>query len=513
MTLDELWLHCAAILPELILAVVICAVVVADMVSPLGRSRRFCGGLALAGVLLALLVLLAPSEFMRAAMAGSTFRGMIVHDGMSIFFRIAFMIGTAATILFSLSSRETAGYRQGEYMGLMLGATLGACFLAAAGNFLMLVLALETLSLCSYVLAGFIKHQRQSAEAGLKYTLYGAVASGVMLFGISYLYGMTGTLNINAVMEALLARGGSLSVGAVTFLLAFILLLVGLGFKMAMVPFQAWAPDVYQGAPTPITAYLSVVSKGAGLAALMRVTLPLFDQNELLGGEPSTLIAMAHLPVLMGVLSMATMTFGNLVALRQTDVKRMLAYSSIAHAGYILMGMTIFRADAREAMMFYFFMYMIMNLGAFWVVIVLVNRAGSANIEDFRALWGRSPALMWMMFVFLISLTGLPPTIGFAAKFQLFGVVVSAGLDTMREGVIGAASAFYITLALIGVINSVISLFYYMKIIGPNIFRPAEKEAPFRIGVLDKAYAATLAVVTVGLFLAFPAVQRLMDGF
>ncbi|MEN6627076.1 MAG: NADH-quinone oxidoreductase subunit N [Candidatus Sumerlaeia bacterium] len=510
MTLEQLWTNCLPILPEIILSAAICVIVLLDMLAPIGRSRFVCGMAALVGTLGALWFLMDPTEAVKAARATTSFGGMIANDGLSTFFRMLFLVGSAVTVMFAMASAETVHYRQGEFLALILGATLGACLLVASDNFLMFFLSLETLSLCSYVLAAFVKHQRLSAEAGLKYLLYGAVASGVMVFGISYLYGMTGTIRIPHAVGAMMAQAAQPGFGVAPFLLALVLILAGLGFKMAMVPFQSWAPDVYQGAPTPVTAFLSVVSKGAGFGALLRFMLPLFGQDVMLGSTLDGLIQAAQLPVLFAILAVATMTFGNLVALRQTDVKRLLAYSSIAHAGYLLMGLTVYTAESVQAMMLYFFMYLVMNLGAFWIVIVVVNRVGGSDLAHFKGLWNRAPILAVSMFVFLISLTGMPPTAGFVAKLILFKVVVGAGVGSMAGAAMTPAAWFYFILALIGVVNSVISLFYYMKIMRAMAFDRAEDVAPLGLSIVEGGYAVAFAVATVAL-LNFGPILKLVN--
>lgn len=511
MTPLQLWSNCLPILPELILAATICLVVLADMIVPFGRSRFVCGLVAFVGTLIALNVLLIPPNFAVADLR-NTFGDMIVNDGLAFFFRIVFLSGGALSILFALGSVETIHYRQGEFLSLILGATLGACLLAMSNNFLMFVLSLETLSLCSYVLAAFIKHQRLSAEAGLKYLLYGAVASGVMVFGISYFYGMTGTIKISDVMATMIFQVSAGGFSAIPFLLALVLVLAGLGFKMAMVPFQSWAPDVYQGAPTPVTAFLAVVSKAAGFAALLRVTLPLFGRSVVSASAIEELIRVAHLPTLFAILSVATMTFGNLVALRQTDVKRLLAYSSIAHAGYLLMGMTVFNADSARAIMLYLFMYLVMNLGAFWVVIVVVNRVGGSDLAHFRGLAYRNWKLAAAMFVFLISLTGIPPTAGFVAKLLLFKVVISAGVSSMAGAAMTPDAWFYFILATIGVINSAISLVYYMKIMRAMAFERSDDTAPLWLSWTESSCAVIFAVATLLLLNPDP-IMKLVNVF
>lgn len=508
MTLTDLWAQCNAIAPELAVTLALCLVICADMLTPIERSRLVCGLIALAGTLCALGIILVRLEAGTAAFRALTFNGMVRHDQLSAFFRILLLLGSAITILFSMRSRETEEYRQGEYFSLMLGALLGAMFLIGADNFLFFFLGFETLSICCYVLAGSLKHERSSAEAALKYVIYGAIASGIMLFGISYIYGMSGTLSISRGIGIIAAKSAVGQLHPLALFLVLTFVLAGIGFKMAMVPFHFWCPDVYQGAPTPITAFLAVVSKAAGFGALLRVMLPFFaiaKSTIIPQGNPLFLV---QLPVFFGVLAVVTMTFGNLVALRQTDVKRLLAYSSIAHAGYLLMGMTVYERSSIEAIFFYFFIYLFMNLGAFWVVIVLVNRLGGAEISRFRGVAFKAPFLFVTMFIFLISLTGLPPTAGFVGKFMLFKVVVGAGLTQMTAaGALTPMALFYFAVALIGVLNSVVSLYYYMTIIRAMAFDKPEDDTPLGDTSVDRVYAAALAAPTLALLYFAPVLQ------
>lgn len=507
MTWRELAGHSNAVLPHIVIAAAICAVVVADLLVPLRSSRRVCGGIALGGTLLSLLLL--AGRFAPSAATGATFRGMFVHDQTGTVFNAILLLGTAGSILFSMRSRELESYRHGEYFSLILGGLMGAMFLVAADHFVMFVIGMETLSIGSYVLAGSSKHDRLSAEASLKYLVYGAVASGVMLFGISYWYGMTGTLSIGAGGAELARMASAGLVNPLGVLLVFALILTGVGFKCAMVPFHFWCPDVYQGAPTPVTAFLAVVSKAAGFGALLRIMLPFFTS----GGGPAGISADV-LPILFGILSVATMTLGNLAAIRQTDVKRLLAYSSIAHAGYLLLGLTVYRADAIEAILFYLLVYVFMNLGAFWVTIAVVNRAGRSDIGAFRGMASRSPVLATTMFIFLIALTGLPPTAGFVGKFMIFKVVVAAGLGHMpATGILTPMAMFYFAIAVIGVLNSAVSLYYYMTIIRAMAF-DAPEESLAEEYAWDRAFALGLAVPTVVLLHFSPvlAIIRLAAG-
>lgn len=509
MTLLELWRHCRGIAPEMLLSATICLILILDMFLPLRRSHPVVGLTALAGTLLALVAQVLVTSAGAAALTASNFRGMLAYDQLSAFFKILFLTGLAATFLFSLRSLEIRKYRQGEYYSLLLGAVLGACFLAGSDHFVMFILGLETLSICSYVLAAFLKHDRFSSEAGLKYLLFGAVASGIMLFGISYLYGMTGTLQITGGITELMSRPNPAAAVRLSILLVLTLILAGLGYKMAMVPFHFWCPDVYQGSPTPVTAFLSVVSKAAGFAALLRVFAPFFRG----AAVPATLghaFGNVELPLLFGVLSMVTMTFGNLVAMRQNNVKRLLAYSSIAHAGYLLMGMTVFAAGSLEAILFYFAIYLLMNLGAFWVVIALENRTGGVEIERFRGAAYKAPFLFAAMFVFLISLTGLPPTAGFVAKFMLFKVVVAAGLTAMGTSGGPPMAVFYLILALVGVLNSAVALYYYMRIVRSMAFEEPAEDSPLGESLADKIYGAAFALPVLAL-LYFVPILRLIE--
>jgi len=511
MTLVDLWRQCTAILPELAIALTICAVIFVDMLTPLMRSRRVCGLVSLVGLLGTLGIMAIRLRHGVSAYRIYTFNAMMVQDQISVFFRILFLLGAAATVLFSMRCRETEDYRQGEYYALLIGALMGAMFLVSADNFLLFILGFETLSICSYILAGFIKHERQSAEAALKYLIYGAVTSGVMLFGISYVYGMTGTLSIGRGIVGLAAQLAGGRLPHLAWFLVLTLMLAGIGFKMAMVPFHFWCPDVYQGAPTPITAFLSVVSKAAGFGALLRVMLPFFAAGNVVVAFHTNYLCLIELPVFFGILSIVTMTFGNLVALRQTDVKRLLAYSSISHAGYLLMGMTVYERSSIEAMLFYFFIYLFMNLGAFWVVIVLINRLGGAEIERFRGAAFKAPFLFVAMFIFLISLTGLPPTAGFVGKFMLFKVVIGAGLSHMSSsGALTPMAVFYFAVALIGLLNSAISLYYYMTIARAMALEKPLDDLPLGDDTLDRAYAALFVAPTI-LLLHFTPVLQLIQ--
>jgi NADH-quinone oxidoreductase subunit N len=357
----------------------------------------------------------------------------------------------------------------------------------------MIFLALEFVSITSYILTGFKRGDRRSAEAALKYVIYGATASGVMLFGFSYLYGLTGSLDITEIGAELARRLASTAQipEKLTLCLAAIMAFAGFAYKIAAVPFHMWCPDVYEGAPTPVTALLSVGPKAAGFAALVRFCMAVFGQ----AGEPW--------PALLGVVAAGTMTFGNLVAIHQDNLKRLLAYSSIAHAGYMLMAVMAFTSDAVAAVMFYLAVYILMNLGAFLVVMAV--RDGTKAREDIGAYQGlaqRNPLLAVTLTVFLLSLVGLPPLGGFIGKFYLFAAL----LKTARLGC-------YV-LAVIGVVNSAVSLYYYARVIKAMFLVPADPAVtePLRP---DRAYsvlALVLAVLVLGLGVYWTPLRALVDA-
>ncbi len=440
------------IVPEIVLTLTILAVIGYDLFLRRETSHR-TGLVALAGLAIMAVCLIRQG----ATPPTEAFMQLVRVDAFGRFFKFLFIATTALIVLFSLHSREVRTYKSGEYYAILLTATLGMCFLVSAINFLMFYLAIETVSLSSYVLAGYLKRDRMSSEAALKYLLYGAVASGVMLFGISYLFGITGSFSMAAAI-------GGISTQKVA-LVALLFVLVGFAFKMSLVPFHFWVPDVYQGAPTPITAYLAVASKAAGFGALFRFLLPLFPDVEI-GYALQGVITRLDVRPLFWVLAVVTMSVGNLVAIRQRDLKRLLAYSSIAHAGYITMGLAVMNAKALEAMLFYFVAYLFMNLGAFLVAMILINKLGSSLLDDYKGLVSQLPFLAVAMTIFLFSLTGIPPTVGFIAKFNIFYVLIAQG------------TWWYYSLALIGVGNTVVSLYYYMRIVKAMVLEKADVERP-----------------------------------
>ncbi|MFH1733988.1 MAG: NADH-quinone oxidoreductase subunit N, partial [bacterium] len=364
--------------------------------------------------------------------------------------------------------------RQGEPYILLLSATLGMFLLAGAADLVTLVVAIELVSIPSYILAAYQRGNSRAAEAGLKYVLYGAVSTGVMLYGMSFLYGMAGSTSI-ADIAAFLAKS---SYPDGIYLMSITFILAGLGYKIAMVPFHFWCPDVYEGAPTPITAFLSVASKAAGFAALFRMMDIFAAPAEFLGMDARFIFSMA---------AALTMTFGNLGALHQMNLKRLLAYSSIAHAGYILMAFAAGTSIAYEAVLFYLVVYLFMNLGAFLVVDAAGRFLGGEETKHIKGLGKTSPALAVALAVFLFSLVGLPPLAGFIGKFYIFKALVMENMWT---------------LAIIGIVNSVISLVYYVRVVRDMfILEPAEDAKPipmsFGLGFLTLVFVVPTVVLGV----------------
>jgi len=361
------------------------------------------------------------------------FSGMYSVDGFALFFKILACVTTGIVILSSIEFRRLPSLYAGEYYSLLLFACFGIMALSASTDLLSIYISLELLALSCYALVGITKTDPKSGEAAMKYFLLGAVASGTLLFGMSYLYGLTGSTNLAVISQSLGFAGRP-----PLALLAMLFVLVGFGFKIAMVPFHMWCPDTYEGAPTPITGFLSVGPKAAGFAVLIRVYLTAFVSLRM------------DWVMVVAVLSALTMTVGNLVALSQTNIKRMLAYSSIAQAGYILIGFVVSSGIGLSGVLLYLLAYLFMNIGAFVVVIIVSNTLDSDEIKDYAGLSHRAPGVALAMLLFLWSLAGLPPTGGFIGKFMVFAGAIQSG---------------YLWLAVVGVLNSLVSIFYYFNVV------------------------------------------------
>ncbi|KAA6232746.1 NADH-quinone oxidoreductase subunit N [Chlorobium phaeovibrioides] len=420
-----------------------------------------------------------------AMQAGEHFFGMYVLDEYAIFFKYFFVASGMFAVVATLADRKFDAEVKsiGEYYALVVAMVIGMVMMAAASDLLMIFLAMELVSLSAYILSGYFKRDARSSEAALKYLVYGAVSSGLMLYGFSLIYGMTAETNILKISMELADHGYD----PLVMILATLLIMAGFGYKIGAFPFHFWSPDVYEGAPTPITAYLSVASKAAGFALLLRffyIAVPhgVSPYEDIIGIDWLTLLV---------IMSVASMIYGNVVAIWQKNVKRLLAYSSIAHAGYLLLGVIVMDEIGTQAVLFYLLSYFLMNYAAFYVVVLISNRTGSETLDDYRGLGSKMPLAGAALTVFLISLVGLPPTVGFIGKLMIFSALLSKG-------------ALYIWLALIGVLTSVISLYYYM-LIPLNMFlreslEPNEKS--LNPGFLAQLMMAVLMILTIwfGLF-------------
>jgi NADH-quinone oxidoreductase subunit N len=460
--------------PELALTATAVALAIADVLwaRHRGRGPRLAW-LAAGGLLIAAVALLAAP-----ATDSAVFSGMVAVDGFARFFRGLFLAAALCAVAFASQSDEVPAERQGEYLVLLCCLCLGLCLLVAAQNLLLLYLSIELVSVPSYVLAGFRRGDRRSSEAALKYVIYGGVASGLMLYGFSWMYGLSGTLDLPGIGAKVAASGHEQPATRLAIALAALFSLAGFGYKVAAVPFHMWCPDVYEGAPTPFVAFLSVGPKAAGLAALLRFVLVGFGAGAFPPAGPEF-----PWPVLLGVLSVATMTLGNLAAIAQNNLKRLLAYSSIAHAGYMLAAVAVATDEGKKAVMVYLGIYLFMNLGAFLAVIAVRERTGSETIDAYSGLGTASPYLAAMLSVFLFSLTGLPPLGGFIGKFGVFAALIRT------------EQPFFYIVALIGVLNSAVSLYYYARVVkAMYLERP---QAPVVAMPLGRSYATLLTALAV----------------
>lgn len=431
-------------LPEIGLAILICAVLILDLFVSLENKSRV-GVVAFVGVVI--LALVAFGQWGEGAR--TTFNGFYVVDNMSVFVKVCVLACTAISILLMLQYAKVEKINYGEFYAMLLFSVFGMLVMASGNDLLTVYLGLETMSISIYVLVAFMRHDPLSREAGLKYFLMGAFASGVLLYGMALTYGFTGTTSIRGIAEAFAGAGGAAIAQSPVMIFGLILLVAGFGFKLALAPFHMWLPDAYTGAPTPITGFMSVAVKFATVAALMRIFFVAFP-------------AMAESwNTLLWVLTAFTMVWGNVAAIAQTSLKRMLAYSSIGHAGYVLMGVVVsmsvvdgkvtFSSIGISAVAFYLLAYLFTNLGAFGMLI-LVCRDGyrGDNIEDWKGIGQAHPWAGMAFVVFLLSLGGIPPTAGFVGKLYLFAAAVQ------NE---------YYWLAAIGLVMSAVSMYYYGRII------------------------------------------------
>ncbi|MSR45826.1 MAG: NADH-quinone oxidoreductase subunit N [Planctomycetes bacterium] len=469
MNLQDYLHDLSRIWPEILLSVTALLALVCDLLQR-GKDPRVTGWVTAIGVLFTLGWICRDVGLAD----GSLVFGMIVHDRFAMFFKLLICAGTLVVTLLSLFFRGFQRDGIGEYYSILAIAAVGAMFMVSTNNLLLLFLALETLSISSYALAGFLKRDARSSEAALKYLVFGVLASGAMLYGFSLLYGYAGSLDLREIAAAIRTHlhvgEHGLSPAGIGCGIAVVLCLAGFGYKVAAFPFHFWSPDVYEGAPTPVTTFLAVVSKIASVGMILRF----------FGGIPHDGEGAAPLAAVIAALAACSMTFGNLGALMQQNAKRLLAYSSIAHSGYLLAGVAALVAPSAaaglahgatageahgaatglahlavggitggQAVAFYAAAYLLMNLGAFGVVIYLSNRFGTESIDGFAGLGWKAPVACGTLVLFLLSLTGIPPTVGFVGKWYLLQPIWSKGMHW---------------LAVVLVLNSVISLFYYFRL-------------------------------------------------
>jgi len=432
------------IAPELVVTACGFLVLLLGVFLPGERKKGLLGVISLIGVAAAFFFTL-PLFSSGSALTG--FEGMFASDGIALFFKILFFIVAFLTILISTGYASREGIEPGEYYALILFATLGMMLMAAGSHLITLFLGLETMSISVYVLVGMLREDKRSVEASLKYFLLGAFATGFLLYGMALLYGATGSLYLKEVATYVASKN---LLGNPMLLMSLTFLTIGFGFKIASVPFHMWTPDVYEGAPTSITAFMATGVKAAGFSALVRVFF-----SALPGFRPDW-------TSIMWVIALATMTLGNLLAISQENIKRMLAYSSIAHAGYILVAFVAGNDIGTAALLFYLMAYAFMNIGAFTCVILL-GKKGEENtlISDYAGVGFKYPLVAASMTLFLLSMAGIPPLGGFMAKFYVFSAAVK--------------SKFY-WLAVLGVINSAISVYYYLRVTVLMYFRESERE-------------------------------------
>jgi proton-translocating NADH-quinone oxidoreductase chain N len=479
--------------------VVLCVDLIWRDDAPNGEKKTlWMPGLAVAGLVLAL-----AATLLLWGTPQTSVLALMVVDPFALFFKVIAIVTVGLVILASVPYLKGRTPYRSEFYALLVFAGLAICLASSATDLISLYLAMEFLSITSYVLAGYLRHDEKSNEAGIKYFLYGAVASAAMLYGMSLLYGAAGTTDLAGIAIALQSGPESVQWMAIA---AIVPLLAGFGFKIVLAPFHQWAPDTYEGAPTPVTAFLSVGSKAAGFAILMRVFLTAMGSFRWGLGWMAFLMA----------LSIISMALGNLVALRQKDIKRMLAYSSIAQAGYIIIGFVCLPLEAQSfflginGALFYLFAYLFTNLAAFSAVIAFESATGSTTIADYRGLVKRSPIIAGVLLIALLSLAGVPGTGGFLGKFFVFGSAIQLGLPQT------------FALAIVGILTSVIAAFYYLNVVRYMFFEPAGEAAEtitisggLRFGLLFTA----VGILIIGLYpdpfirMATDSIQMLAAAF
>ena len=465
------------VLPHLIVLILALGVSMLDAFLPKARHYTVITGVTLVGLGVAFV-----AQLMQAGDAGSTFHGLFRMDGLAVFLNLVILVAAFLTVMVSASYVEFLDGHMGtgEFYTLISFATFGAMVTASAGDMVMLYVGIELSSIAVYILTAFAKRRTTALEGALKYFLLGLFASAILLYGMAWIYGSTGSTNLDVISEQLgtiIAADGTNG----GILLGVLLVIIGFGFKLAAVPFHFWTPDAYDGAPTPVTGFMSVVPKAAALAALIRILVQGLD----------TLVD--DWSIVIAVLAFVTMLFGNIVAISQRNVKRMLAYSSIAHTGYMLAGVAAFKivdgaADERSvtAVMYYILSYAFMNIGAFAVIIWMQHRGNGMELDDFAGLGSRAPLAAAAMVVFLVSLMGIPPTIGFYAKYYVIVALLDANL---------------LWLAISIVLASAISAYFYLRVVAYMYFEDQPETASDVREVPSTLLNAGILVMVLGVLL------------
>ena len=452
-------------LPEFLIIITALFIIVFDLIS----LRKYNDILISVGLIfIALLLYQLPMD------GGQIFHGMLINDSFSYYFKWIIFISTASIMLVSKYSKELDNEYKAEFDALILFVLLGMFLMTNSIDLLMIYLSIELVSIPSYILAGMLKNDRKSNEASLKYVIFGSFASGLMLFGLSWLYGISGSTNIYEIYKSI-----ALIDNPYMLYMSLMLILIGFGYKISMAPLHYWTPDVYEGSPTVVTAFFSAAPKAAGFAILIRTFFILFTGSNSLSVDAIPINNIDWF-FIIAILSAVTMSIGNLLALKQDNVKRMLAYSTISHVGFMLMAFSTASIEAVAGIMFYLTLYMFMNLSAFFMVIHVENNFNAKEVNQWGGIGYKSPVLAIFMVLSLVSLAGLPPTSGFVGKVYLFRTLF-------------ATEQFY-WLGIVGILNSVVSLYYYFKIVKSMYFDESEikgdENKPFTLCFLIILFSA-----------------------
>ncbi len=443
------------------------AMMVLDLFIPANEKR----GKTLANSALIGIAALTALQGFRWGIFGTTLNGSFIQDGLASFFKIIFCLSAFFTVFMAREYQGRLKRGHGEFILLILFSLIGMLFLASANDFLLFFIALEILSVSLYIMTSYLKDENRSIEAGMKYIVLGALSTAIFLYGLSFIYGTTGSTSYIEIQKSL---AGMSEVPAM-FIFGVILVVSSLAFKIAAVPFHLWVPDIYEGAPAPVTSFLATGSKAAGFIALIRLSMTVF--------EPVS----SQLTVIFSVLAALTIIYGNLGAIPQTNIKRLLGYSSIGHAGYLLIGLVAFASSGKEAILFYLLSYLFSTAGAFLVIVVVAQTAKTDDIREFAGLGQRSPVLAAGMLISLLSLAGVPPLSGFFAKFYILWAGVKSG---------------YLWLVIIGILNVVTSLYYYLKIVKTMYLEKPADLSPLKVTSGQKAmqYFSMLTIVVLGIW-------------